>query len=483
MKIRVKQQAEETELQVTVGARLLDYLQSEKIFVNAACGGKGTCHKCRVRLTEGFLPATTVDQKAFTELQLKDGWRLSCQARPKVPIAINLPTTMNRNQIRIKENSSPSPYAKIVCDLGSTGVVLALVDDGKIAWEAHSLNSQVLFGADVMTRLNVAQNRGVEVLQKSLLDLFEKLLAKLPSNILSKEVFVSGNSAMISFLLGLNIDKLAVDPYQPATIDVGEIALANGFVLKTLPLLGGFVGGDTYSGILTLESKNTPTPWMLVDIGTNTEIVLKRSSGEYFFASAPAGPAFEGGNIAFGMRAENGAIERARFENGKWTLSTIGGDLPIGVCGSGLFEILNESIKAKLVQSDGFVPAGQVELSGEVMLMADDVREFQLAKSATRTGIEVVMNRAGERPKKIFLAGNFAEHLDLTAVRELGLIPKEIEAVAIGNASLKGVSVYAGMSEVDRGKMLERVRKGQKQIELALQSDFQELFVKNLELR
>lgn len=493
MRIEVRSRGETTELQVPPGAKLLSYLQEAAIPVNAACGGNGSCHKCRVKVEQGFLGITSTDRKAFRESELTQGWRLSCQAQPKTAVSVFLPSAESvKSKPRVIAHDAALERHRnselvLVCDLGSTGVVVAIAaHKGPVLMEAHLLNRQVRFGADVMTRLHAAQNQGVGVLQKAIdetLLLCCKAIEEKEPDLFKKAsaqgMVCSGNSAMTSFLHGWDISSLAVSPFQPVSRDASE-SEHHSLRCISLPLLAGFVGGDTVAGILAVEARGAEEPWMLVDVGTNTEIVINNGRGELWLSSAPAGPAFEGGNIAQGMRAETGAISQAQYVDGKWKLETIGGDVPKGVCGSGLIDAIYESVKASLILRDGYLPGGRLDLTPEISLLADDIREFQLAKSATRTAAELLMNRADIVPKKIFLAGTFAQHLKMDSVHGVGLLPPDIPAEAIGNASLEGAVIFASMTPQERQEIMNRLELLRRPVELALQDDFQDRFVKNL---
>ena len=489
MKLSVLSLDQGRDLQVQPGGRLLDYLRSAEISVNAACGGRGSCHKCRVRVEGGFAAVSSLDRKAFNESELADGWRLSCQLTVRTPLALRIPQTESlTRKPRVLKHDIALNDPTWACDLGSTGLVLAIGESPKrIGLEAHLLNRQVQYGADVMTRLEAAQRLGVGALQKVLLDSVQALLTavkesvapELWSRLRQQDLFCAGNSAMSSFLCGWDIASLAVSPFQPARRDSDQVQLDSGVRLRSMPLMGGFVGGDTFAALAYLQTCATPESWMLIDIGTNTEIVLKTAAGELWFASAPAGPAFEGGNIHHGMRAEPGAIAHAKWQDG-WKLSTIGDDQARGICGSGLIDVLFEAVRAGLIERDGFVPDGKLQLNESVFLLADDVREFQLAKSATRTACDLLCDRAGARPQKIYLAGTFAEHLHLESVHGVGLLPQDISCEKVGNAALKGALLFAKMSETERKLFAEMVERSRKPVELALQDDFQDLFVRNL---
>jgi uncharacterized 2Fe-2S/4Fe-4S cluster protein (DUF4445 family) len=497
MKIRVDCRGETVEVQAAPGARLLEYLQQASVPVNAACGGKGTCHKCRIKLQAGFLGVTATDRRAFRESELAEGWRLSCQAMPRTNLEILLPNTESlRSKARVIRNEaaiaalSSTAELVLVCDLGSTGVVVAIAERGARVplIESHLLNKQVPYGSDVMTRLHSAQKLGIEPLRKAVHQTLESCIGALAAaeptlcdRVAGQTLFCAGNSAMASLLHGWSIDSLAVSPFQPEKREPFGTTLPDGRKVETLPLLAGFVGGDTVAGILAIEKRGASSPWMLVDIGTNTEIVLNNGRGEYWLSSAPAGPAFEGGNIHHGMRAETGAISSAVVESGRWNVQTIGNDIARGICGSGLMDILAQSVRHGLIHRDGFVPEGRLQITDQVLLLADDVREFQLAKAATRTAAELLMERAGTPPKKIYLAGTFAQHLDLESVRGIGLLPSEIPCEAIGNASLEGALIWASMTEAERESFLAGLERERRPVELALQDDFQDRFVAQLD--
>lgn len=488
MKVTIESEESKSEVKCLAGPTLLQLLQDSDFQVDSVCGGGGTCLKCRVQV-KGFCPTSSIDKKAFTETEIREGWRLSCQCRPRTNISVHIPKVENyRKKPRVTQRNITLKNPKLICDLGSTGVVVALGDDFEtIACEAHLLNKQVRYGGDVMTRLHNATKFGVKSLQNAQLKTIELCLKELEtlrpedfSKAAKHPVICAGNSAMTSLLHAWDIQNLAVSPYQPEQTDTCSTIVSNSIFLQTPPLLGGFVGADTTAAILYLESLKTQTPWMMTDIGTNTEIVLKDDSGTYWFASAPAGPAFEGGNITKGMRAEPGAVSEAKYESDKWQLKTIGNDVPKGICGSGLIEIIDQAVQHNLIHKDGLVPGGQLTVSDRIFLMADDVREFQLAKSATRTAIDVLIKRAGVTPRKIYFAGTFASHLNQTSVKRLGLLPPDIPVENIGNGSLKGAFVYASLSGSERKSFADKLNTQKRQIELALEDDFQAAFVNNL---
>ena len=472
------------------GPTLLEQLQAASVPIKSSCQGKGICRQCRVKVTRGIAPITPSDRKAFKEDLLAEGWRLSCGIRPKLAIDVTFP------QIYIFQNDvewlrAPTSDFAWACDFGTTGVEIAAVDrDGEFA-RAKGLNRQVVRGADIMTRLEFAQNNGTAPLFQiadeqitKMVDLVRAMIReKSPSTGEKKIMTISGNSAVTSFLANLQIESLATSPYQPSTLEAQKISLA-GLDVTTLPLLNSFVGGDLFSGIFHLWSSltNFEEPWILMDVGTNSEIIFYDGE-KLFVASTPAGPAFEGSNISIGMRAEHGAVVNPRFSAGKWDFDVIGSDLPKGICGSALVQAVDEAVEAGLVNADGeiILPAA-VPFAKDLALNQDDFREFQLAKSAIRTGLDLVQNESKKHPTRLFLAGAFGEHLPLPASRRLGLLP-DLETIALGNASLKGIIDWMKAPSEKRAEFTTWLERVKAPIELALSDEFQARFIDNLTLR
>jgi|GEM_PF-1839837 len=501
MKLEIERLSESQSVQLSPNVRLLDQLIACDIPVNAACGGKGTCHKCRVQVLRGFLAKTLNDEKAFSEAEIQAGWRLSCQARPKASLKIKVPTVQSfkvKPEIRgdkyfWSQTTLNADRHRLVCDLGSTGVSLAVIDtaDQNTPLEAHMLNRQVIFGADVMTRLQAAQEGKTKELKQALHETVEKCLQELVKvnpnikNLFETPILMAGNSAMTTFVHEWSHEQLAVSPFQPEKKSSDRSLLLSstfsGVMIETLPLLAGFVGGDTVAGIFEAMSRpeSKQGDWLLVDIGTNTEVVYW-GKDRTWITSAPAGPAFEGGNIFKGMRAEPGAISEVRFVDSHYKFKTIGDDVARGICGSGLMDLIHEGLIAKDITGDGYLPKGSIVVTDEISLTPDDVREFQLAKSATRTAIDLLIRRAGSKPETLFLAGTFAQFLNIEFIKDLGLLPKNVSVIVLGNASLTGVCKLAALQEIEREKFYCTLRDRVSPIELALQDDFQEDFVRNL---
>lgn len=475
------------------GLTLLEYLQNAEVPIKSSCLGKGLCRQCRVKVVSGFALVTNQDRKSFSEEQLKDGWRLSCGIRPKVNCEVFYPQSYS-----FKESfhflREPISDFQLICDYGTTGVEIGAIDENGIFASVTELNKQVLHGADIMTRLEFAQRNGVsellEIGQKQIKKLstliLEKIAEKTKYSLKNKTMRIAGNSAVISFITNLDIEKLAVSPYQPVTFETQKRDWTE-WEIETLPLMSSFIGGDLFAGLYYLWKTQRQTfekSFLLMDVGTNSEILLWDKE-KLWISSTPAGPAFEGSNISIGMRAENGAITEPTYDSAlkKWNYKVIGGDLPKGICGSALIQFMSEAVKAGIIQPDGEVLSSeQLQFSSKLQLTQDDVREFQLAKSAIRTGLELLLETSKSDCSKLFLAGTFGEHIPLLSAKNIGLLPPELEVETLGNSSLKGTDVWVRSNPSEQQDFRKWLDEKKYPFELSLSDQFQELFVKNMTL-
>ena len=481
------------EITANTGLTLLEILQNAEIPIKSSCLGKGLCRQCRVKVESGFAPVTENDKKSFAKNLLDQGWRLSCGIRPRVSLEIFFPQSYSFQEKMTVERQPLGPYS-FLCDFGTTGVEIAAVDSSGIFAKIHGLNKQVLHGADIMTRLEYSQRNGTEELESIGKTQVLKLVGKLEAEFKmasEKKIILAGNSAVTSFLGGLDVTELAVSPYQPA--DFGALSfLWDEYHVETLPLMYSFVGGDLFAGLFYLwkslpklndgtEKESFVEPWAFMDVGTNSEILLWDSE-KLWISSTPAGPAFEGSSISIGMRAENGAIVNPRYLNGRWNFSVIGGDLPKGICGSALVQAVYESVGGGQVSADGeMIKPEDMFFTDKLSLSQDDVREFQLAKSAIETGLELLFDEAKIRPKVLYLGGAFGEHLPLKESQAIGLLPA-IETKALGNTCLKGIYEWSRATEAEKLNFQAWLKRVENPLELALSDRFQEVFVNNMNL-
>ena len=408
----------------------------------------------------------------------------------------------------------------VAFDIGTTTVVGALMDisNGKELKVCSRINPQVTYGDDVLSRIEYCSS-GKDALQdlhNSIVSCVCDIITDLcrDANISKNHIYevnIAGNTAMEHLFSGIDPKPLGQLPFTPA--------FTQGLTLKTkdiplpinpqgriyiFPVIGGFVGGDTTACILTSEMWNTKETILLVDIGTNGEIVLAHN-GKLLAASTAAGPALEGARISCGMRATAGAIEKVVFEDDCIELSVIGNVEPVGICGSALIDIVANLIKVDLVSSSGNLLAGD-ELSKSVpsnlqkrlftneegqkefilfekvngdniSLTQKDIRELQLAIGAIRAGIMILLKKAQvliNDIDKILMAGGFGSFIRRSSAQEIGLLPyveKRETICYIGNASLAGAKW--ALLNIDARKQAETLANKTKHLELSLDDDFQ----------
>lgn len=484
------------------GLSIMEVARSKGIALNTPCGGRGTCGKCLVRVLSGNAPPTPEDRSILSEGMLREGLRLSCRIRPRTPVTIEIQSRFDLRAApsvtRLGTKPLPNKVLAAV-DLGSTSVQLRTIDPatGEVLGEASVLNRQVRRGHDVMTRLTYALESPAarDELTNDARETFRLLEEAARGRIFAKDGeithwFVAANSAMTALLWGADVRSLAEAPYYPPFFEERKGPPTawglSGETLTTFPLLGSFVGGDTAAAIIATDLDKPGASRMLIDIGTNTEIVLAHRDTLYA-ASTPAGPAFEGGNISVGMRAEFGAIVRIDVrEDGAIRATTIGSGKPKGICGTGLLEVLGELVRAGLVEKDGAISSGadRITLARGVDLLQMDIRELQLAKGALRAATKLLCRVAEIRDAdlaSVLLAGAFGANLHHDIAIRLGMLPEvDPSAVhAVGNAALQGATLFARDPEGVRDRLAD-IRARLSHIELAMRDDFQDVFVASL---
>ena len=360
--------------------------------------------------------------------------------------------------------SSSSSFA-IAIDLGTTTIAAALVEPetGAVLGRSGSLNPQRRFGADVVARLTHA-GRG-EAERRELQACVNLELERLSCQVAAEagvelaaidRIALAGNPTMAHLLLGLPIDTLAHPPYRPRIttghrLGTGQVGWTADLPLYVFPSPGGFVGGDLVAFLFAEIVSQSPepraqSPRLYLDLGTNGEMALW--SGEQWFAtSVAAGPAFEGGNLACGMAALAGAIERVAIDGDRLVCSVIGGGLPAGICGSAVLEAVAALLQAEIIDRSGRLKspaeiptnlAARVqEVNGQlvfvlhrdarhlVFLGQEDIRQLQLAKGAVRAGIEVLLERARiqhDAVQEVVLTGSFGASLTLASLKSVGIL-------------------------------------------------------------
>lgn len=402
-------------------------------------------------------------------------------------------------------------------DIGTTTVVATLVHlrAGTVAGVASTINRQASFGADVIARMGHAMRGQEETgqLRSAALETVNAVLeeARTAAGVDAREVYeavVVGNATMLHLLLGVDPRSIALSPFvatflEPQDLRATDVGLAihpDGRV-AVLPSIGAYVGADVVGDVVATGLAREPRLRLLVDVGTNGEIVCG-SIDRVCATAAPAGPAFEGGQILHGMRATDGAIEGVVLDDDV-RLQVIGGDVrPSGICGSGLIDVVAQLRLAGLLRADGVlaspdeVPGHPLAdrllvrdgirvfaLTDDVVLTQLDIRELQSAKGAIATGIEVAMYTLGvgaEDLDEVLLAGSFGTYIAPASARAIGLVPRvPVERIkAVGNAASEGAKM-ALLSFRERELAFE-LPNVVEYVELSGATDFNERFIRNL---
>ena len=397
----------------------------------------------------------------------------------------------------------------VAFDVGTTTIAAAAVNmsDGSVVKAASLPNPQAEWGADVLSRIQVVRDSPghLRELAASAAGAMNALMRELaPGGV--TEIAAAGNPVMEHILLNIPLDALSRPPYRPSfkkgrTLCASEIGLETDALLYVFPLIGGFVGGDAVAAALALGLAGKECV-LAVDIGTNSEIMLA-IEGAIYAASAAAGPAFEGGEIRFGMTARKGAIRGVRFDGDRVTLDVIGPPPAKGICGSGLIDAVAGLVKAGVIDSTGRIKdrsevttnlSARIReekggnsfvlyrgASGEVSLCQEDIRALQTAKSAMKAGITLLLKKAGVEAgsiKKVFVAGAFGSSLKKDGLTAIGLFDPRWEVEAVGDAALDG-AVLALASDEKR-KEAEGLAEAAKYVSLSGSARFQDEFMRGM---
>ncbi|HVN42636.1 MAG TPA: ASKHA domain-containing protein [Steroidobacteraceae bacterium] len=476
-----------------IGASLFDAAESAGVSVPTSCHKRGRCRECLVEVEAG---AECLSERAPEELHLTGQFRLACRARLVTEGEVRA-HTLRRGALRIETEAvaiegarypldpavsrhgnsvlfegrvigtCAAPLHGLAIDLGTTTVALRLFDlesGRRVATQAFE-NPQRFGGSDVLARIHYEATHPGQWLRRTLFGYLSHRIASMPID--PATIFfvaVAGNPTMRDLLFGLDVQGLGVLPYQSVT----EVAMREGRAVSTsvtstagalrwplpagaivygLPLVGSHVGADGAACLAATGLGESDELSALLDIGTNTEVFLGNRQ-RLLAASCPAGPAFEGGRIACGMPALDGAIERVRVrDDGSVDLRTIEDGPPTGICGSGLVDLLSELRRTGRMNEQGrfLDPDTRFHLvdDGRLFLEEADVNELAQAKGANAAGLRVLAETLGTdfgRIDRLYLAGGFARHVDIDAACRIGLIPDlpRDRIVKIGNAALAG---------------------------------------------
>ena len=521
---------DDRELELVADRTIFDYADELQVRVPTSCGRSGECHECVVEIQRGMealCPPT--DAESF----LRENYRLACQARvtdansdvefallrrqPQIlsdsthrqvelyPLITRRGDDVYLGETRI-DRYRGSLYGLAV-DLGTTTVVFNLLDleTGHVLHTVSFENPQRFGGSDVMNRISYDGGPFHGELHRAIVGALNFEIRNLCKRIQIPrrqiyEVVVVGNSTMRDIFFDLDVQSIGERPYKSVTEnellrgDRETTALnvaARDLGLRVFPganvyggpLIASHVGADVAADLLAIAMDREDKVVMLIDVGTNTEVVVGNRN-RMMAASCPAGPAFEGGEITYGMPGYEGAVESVKLQDGKVKWRTIGDAPPLGICGSGLIDLLAELRRTGAMTKLGvfvdqrqdfeFVPGKGMSLSRA------DISALAQAKAANFCGQQIVIRRYGlpvEQIDKVYLAGGFANYIDIESARAIGFIPDvpEERIVKIGNAALQGATVL--LLSKDLRQWMERTAKQIQHIELETTEDFFDFFV------
>ena len=448
--------------------------------------------------------------------------RILRQANWKVTAVIN-----DDVLIAVEPGDTTALSYAVAFDLGTTTVVATLLDltTGTPVAVKSMLNKQQPFGADVISRISATMldSQALSLMQSAALATLNELVVEVCSeaNLSSENIYdvaIAGNATMMELLLGIDPEPVGVAPFitvtrEWPTLRASEVGLDLYPAARCylFPLFGAYVGGDIVAGALATGMDRDKRVRLLIDVGTNCEIVL--SDGDKLLTTAaPAGPAFEAASISCGMRAADGAIEVVQFKDGELSLGVIGDVEPLGLCGSGLVDAVYALHQAGLIDPSGrFVAIEEAQtiapkLAGNFTVLANeerafvlswngeeptvylsqrDVRELQFAKASIATGWRLLLEELGLNPddvQQVLLAGSFGSYLSPASAIGIGLVPKLPVAriVSAGNVAGEGAKMVL-LSQAERhgaNALLREVA----YVELSDRPDFNDKFMAELAL-
>jgi uncharacterized 2Fe-2S/4Fe-4S cluster protein (DUF4445 family) len=481
---------------VTVDSRqrLSDVLRREHLPLNIRCGQRGLCNGCTLDLVRGDV------------VNLRTGARVSapapvraCEHRLDTDAAIRIPArsllahkAQAVYEFRLNIPRAYDPLAKTgigaAVDIGTTTVALVLADlrDGRIVGHAADFNKQMNLGDDVATRIGLcADDKAMlrrlheAVVQETLLPLLGDAATQLAC------FSVAGNTTMLHLFTGVDPTPMGTYPFRPQFLEHRVVKLPEfgGTDIHLLPSAAAYIGSDITAGILASGLAYDDGPSLLVDVGTNGEIILK-SAGDLLGCATAAGPAFEGAGLTNGVRAAEGAIQEIKLD--PLRTDVIGKTKPIGVCGSAYVDFLAEGRRVGLLNEHGRIQGGgKFEVAPGIVITETDVAHLLQSKAAIGAGIETLLKRArltAPDIKCVYLAGGFGMHINVANAIGCGLLPgfKPEQVRVIGNSSLAGA--YVAM--LDRGALEEMARLAQRVevVELNLDPGFESRYIDHLSL-
>ncbi len=534
-------------LPLEAGKSLFDYADDLAVRVPTSCGRTGECHECIVEVRRGM---DALDPLTDSENFLRENYRLACQAtvvdieadiefnilrrQPRIltesidpksigreNIELDPLTVREADQIIFKGPNGPVTIDRyrgrilgIAADIGTTTVAMNLVDleSGDTLYTASFENPQRFGGSDVMHRISYETGNFRGELQAVLISSINYEIGEMVRSLKIRrrqivEFVAVGNTTMRDMLFGIDVEPIGTRPYKSHIeleyLDKKRDATALNVPAHKIgirinpnanvysgPLIASHIGSDVAADLLTIGIDEEDDMIMLVDIGTNTEIIAGNRH-QLHAASCPAGPAFEGGNVTYAMPGYDGAVERVLIDDvDAPILTTIGDTNPIGICGSGLIDLLAELRRHDIMNELGAFNDGSNEFTfhheNRLTLSRADISALAQAKAANYCGQNIVLETVGTSPTdytRLYLAGGFANYINIQNAIDIGFIPNipTDRIHKIGNASLRGATIM--LTNATKRATIETLAKDIHHIELETNPNFFEHFVEGCQFK
>ena len=518
------------EVQAHYGKSLFDYADFMRVRVPSSCGRGGQCHECIVEVKEGLEGLTPYSRDEYF---LSGGYRLACLAIITDP-SQTIEFSVLRRQPRIltegiRRSIDPDPRVRrdgdevtiggqpvdsyrgrilgLAADIGTTTVAINLIDleSAEIVGTSSFENPQRFGGSDIMNRISFDRGRNRGELRHAIISAINFEIGELTreADVHRRQIYevvLVGNTTMRDIAFGIDVQSVGVKPYKSKVELEYEEGQRAGTALESNaqamglrvfpkahvyggPIIGCHVGADVAAALLAIGMDEQDEPVMLVDIGTNTEVVVGNRHG-MVAASCPAGPAFEGGEVTYGMPGYDGAVESVAIRDGHAEVSTIAGADVQGICGSGLVDLLAELRVHELMTELGVLAGNTREFTFAqnqgMSLSRADISALAQAKAANYCGQFIALRSYGVPVadiSKLYLAGGFANYLSVKNAIDIGFIANfPLQQVQkAGNAALEGATIML-LSQEHRRRVESLIQKAE-HIELETTPDFFELFV------
>jgi len=570
------------------GKKLLDLLRDNDIRIDSPCSGSGTCGKCRVRFLDENARITTADMRHISKEDLEKGYRLACMSMltSDAEICINSFDENNIEVLGagtdLKKKADKYKKYGIGIDIGTTTLAAALIElpsditsdmhnssgmlksssedpyhdekknsnkekihgfefEDSIIGVATGINHQRSYGTDVISRIKASKDkkrRLQEQIQTDIENLIRELLIKTGCSISQiTGIAIAGNTTMLHLLRGYDCESLGVYPYTPVNIDAeylklkdicpsvnkGKKAYINDIPVTIMPGFSAFVGADILSGLYAQHPFKDHPEFLFLDLGTNGEMAAGEGDKLYITSTA-AGPVFEGGGIRYGIPGIPGAISGAFFKDGKLHITTIGDEKPIGICGTGVLEIVSALIREGIVDKTGLLqkeyfengyPVCKAEDGSDIVITQNDIRQVQMAKAAVNVALQMIYEKMKSKASDItglkalnlknadnrddlqkaykekdikpyvIISGGFGVKLSLNRIKELKMFPDCItengdNIYIAGNTSLKGCVRYLCIEALYGTKIareaLNVIQKSAQEVELSQDDAFSDMY-------